>query len=72
MTARAAYATVIAMDERTEVAVGSDFVLTVLLSCPAGCNLSGVSVEATAPDGTATTVEPAHGDVDTAARRHRA
>src|SRR6516225_1122084 len=69
MTAKAAHATVIAVDEPTEVAVGSDFVLTVFLSCPAGCNLSGVPVEATAPDGTATTVEPAHGEADTAARR---
>jgi len=65
----ATHATVIAMDQPTEVTVGADFVLTVLLSCPAGCDLSGSPVEATAPDGVTTTVLPATGDADVAARR---
>jgi hypothetical protein len=70
MTAGAAtHATVIAVDEPPEVAVGADFVLTVLVSCPAGCDLSGVPVEVSAPDGMAIT-QPAVGDVDVAAARH--
>jgi hypothetical protein len=45
-----------------EVAVGSDFVLKVKVSCPAGCDLSDVPVTITAPDGVVTTLapEPAH------------
>jgi len=71
MTAGAAtHATAIAVDEPTEVAVGADFVLTVLVSCPAGCDLSGVPIEVTMPDGATTMVEPAAGDADSAAKRH--
>jgi hypothetical protein len=44
----AAHATIIAVDGPTEVAVGAEFVLTVVVSCPAGCNLSGVRLEVTA------------------------
>jgi hypothetical protein len=70
MTAGAAtHATVIAVDEPPEVAVGADFVLTVLVSCPAGCDLSGVPVEVTAPDGM-TVTEPTASDADMAAARH--
>jgi hypothetical protein len=45
----AAHATVIAADGPTEVAVGAEFVLTVDVSCPSGCNLSGVRLDVTAP-----------------------
>jgi hypothetical protein len=65
----AAHATVIAVDEPTEVAVGADFLLTVLLSCPSDCDLSGIPVEVMSPDGVATTVESAAGDADMAAVR---
>jgi hypothetical protein len=46
-----AHATVIAVDGPAEAAVGAEFVLTALVSCPAGCDLSGVPLEVTAPDG---------------------
>jgi hypothetical protein len=55
----AAHTTVIAVDGPTEVAVGAEFVLTIVLSCPAGCDLSGVRLEVTAP-GTAAAAPPAH------------
>jgi hypothetical protein len=45
----AAHATVIAVDGPAEVAVGAEFVLAVVVSCPAGCNLSNVRLEVTAP-----------------------
>jgi len=71
MTAGAAtHVTVISVDEPAEVAVGSDLLLTVLVSCPAGCDLSGVAVEVTAPNGATTTIEPAAGDADIAVVRH--
>jgi hypothetical protein len=41
-----------------ELAVGSDFVLQVEVSCPEGCDLSGLPVMATGPDGQMATVEP--------------
>jgi hypothetical protein len=65
----ATHATVIAVDEPAEIAVGADFVLTVLVSCPVGCDLSGVPVEVTAPDGM-TTTEPAAGDAGMTAARY--
>jgi hypothetical protein len=70
MTAGAAtHVTVITVDEPAEVAVGADFVLTVMVSCPAGCDLSSIPIEITAPDGARTTVEPGVGDTDVAAAR---
>jgi hypothetical protein len=45
----AAHATVIAVDGPAEVAVGAEFVLAVVVSCPAGCNLSNVRLEVAAP-----------------------
>src|SRR5579871_6853409 len=54
----AAHAITITVDEPGEVPVGADFALTVLVSCPAGCDLSGVPIEVTAPDGVRTTIEP--------------
>jgi hypothetical protein len=41
-----------------ELAVGSDFVLRVEVSCPEGCDLSGLPVMVTGPDGEVATVEP--------------
>jgi hypothetical protein len=55
----AAHATVIAVDGPTEVVVGAEFVLTVVVSCPAGCNLSGVRLDVTAP-ATATAASSAY------------
>jgi hypothetical protein len=49
----AAHATVIAVDGPAEVAVGAEFELTVVVSCPAGCDLSRVRLEVTAPGNTA-------------------
>jgi hypothetical protein len=46
----AGHATVIAADGPAEAAVGAKFELTVAVSCPAGCDLSGVPLEITAPD----------------------
>jgi hypothetical protein len=45
MAGAPAHATVIAVDEPAEVVIGADFELTVVLSCPAGCDLSVVTVE---------------------------
>ena len=65
MTARAAtHATVIAVDEPAEIAVGTDFVLAVRVSCPAGCDLSAVPIEAMAPDGAKAVIAPAAADTE--------
>jgi hypothetical protein len=59
MTAGAAvHAIVIAVEEPAEVAVGAEFVLTVLVSCPAGCDLSGIPIEVVARDNATATVPP--------------
>jgi hypothetical protein len=51
MTAGApAHVTVIAADEPAEVAVGAEFVMTVGVSCPDGCDLSGLPIEVLTPD----------------------
>jgi PEGA domain len=54
----AAHATVIAVDGPTEVAVGAEFVLAVVVSCPVGCNLSNVRLEVTPPGNTAAAAPP--------------
>jgi hypothetical protein len=54
----AAHATVITIEDLTEVAVGAEFVLAVLVSCPAGCDLSSIPIEVMAPDNAAATVPP--------------
>jgi hypothetical protein len=41
-----------------ELAVGSDLVLKVKISCPAGCDLRAVPVTVTGPDGLEVTIEP--------------
>jgi hypothetical protein len=41
-----------------ELAVGSDLVLQVKVSCPAGCDLRAVPVTVTGPDGLTVTIEP--------------
>jgi len=46
----AAHATVIAVEGPAEVAAGDEFALTILVSCPAGCDLSRVPIEVVAPD----------------------
>src|SRR5262245_27597332 len=46
----AAHATVITVEDLAEVAVGAEFLLTVLVSCPAGCDLSGIPIEVLSPD----------------------
>ena len=59
MTAGAeAHATVITVEDLAEVAVGADFVLRVLVSCPAGCDLSGIPIEVMGPDSATATVPP--------------
>jgi hypothetical protein len=55
----AAHGTVITADGPVEVAVGADFEMAVAVSCPAGCDLSGVSIDVMAPDG-ATSPVTAH------------
>ena len=54
----AAHATVIAVDGPAEAAVGAEFVLTAVVSCPVGCDLSGVPLEVTAPDGARAAMPP--------------
>ncbi len=54
----AIHATVIAVDEPGEVAAGTEFMLTVVLSCPAGCDLSGLPIEVVAPDNLTASVAP--------------
>jgi hypothetical protein len=53
-----AHATVIAVDGPAEVAVGAEFVLTAVVSCPAGCDLSDVPLEVAAPDSVSATLPP--------------
>jgi hypothetical protein len=60
----AAHATAIAVDGPTEAAVGAEFVLTVAVSCPAGCDLSGVPLEVTAPDSVSATFKPPVSEMD--------
>jgi Carboxypeptidase regulatory-like domain len=52
----AAHATVITVEDVAEVAVGAEFVLTVRVSCPAGCDLSGIPIEVMTPDDATATV----------------
>jgi hypothetical protein len=59
-----AHATVIAAEEPTEVAVGAEFVLTVRVSCPDGCDLSSLPIEVLTPDNVIVRVKP---DLDNAA-----
>jgi hypothetical protein len=66
-----AHAIVITVGEPPEVAVGAHFVLTISVSCPAGCDLSGVPIEVTEPDGTRTTIKFGVGDTDSAAAARR-
>jgi len=54
----ATHAIVIAVEEPAEVAVGAEFVLTILVSCPGGCDLSGIPIEVAGPDNTTATVPP--------------
>jgi len=42
--------------EPPEVRVGSDFIVKVRLTCPAGCDLAGLPVAVAAPDGSVTTM----------------
>jgi methionine-rich copper-binding protein CopC len=71
MTAGApAHATVIAAEEPAEVAVGTEFIMTVRVSCPEGCDLAGVPIEVLTPDNAAVTVKPDLDDV-TAGATHR-
>ena len=55
----ATHATVITVEDPAEVAAGAEFVLTVLVSCPAGCDLSGIPIEVMAPPDNATATVPA-------------
>jgi hypothetical protein len=55
------HSTRIQAGEPSDVAVGAELVLKVTLSCPAGCDLSGVPLAVVAPDGAAATIEPADG-----------
>jgi hypothetical protein len=41
-----------------ELPVGSEFLLQVKLACPAGCDLSGLPLMVSGPDGQVTTIEP--------------
>ena len=69
MTAGAAtHATVIAVNEPAEVAVGADFVLAVRVSCPAGCDLSGVADRSHGAGWRNRDRRSAVGDADTAER----
>jgi len=75
----AAHATVIAVEGPAEVAAGDEFALTILVSCPAGCDLSRIPIEVVAPDNAKalapTLYPPPHsgqgreGDTDIAAAR---
>jgi hypothetical protein len=53
-----AHATVIAAEELTEVAVGAEFVMTVQVSCPNGCDLSSLPIEVLTPDNVTMMVKP--------------
>jgi hypothetical protein len=44
-----------------ELAVGSELVLTIKVSCPAGCDLAAMPVTLTGPDGVAVPIEPHSG-----------
>jgi hypothetical protein len=52
------HSTTIALSEPapSDVAVGSDFVLKLEVSCPAGCDLGGMPLSVTAPDGQVSTM----------------
>jgi hypothetical protein len=63
-----AHATVITVEDLEEVAVGAAFELTVLVSCPAGCDLLGIPIEVTTPDNAIVTVRPPYPDIAGARR----
>src|SRR6266849_175033 len=48
----------------SEVAVGAEIILKVKVSCDAGCDLRGLPVKVTAPDGVVVTSEPATHDAE--------
>ncbi len=56
----ATHATVITVEDPAAVAVGAEFVLTVRVSCPAACDLSGIPIEVMAPDNATATVPTPH------------
>jgi methionine-rich copper-binding protein CopC len=56
------HAIVIEASGPPDVAVGTDFMLRIKASCPAGCDLSGATVKVATPDGAAALVEPASVD----------
>jgi methionine-rich copper-binding protein CopC len=53
-----AHATVIAAEEPAEVAVGAEFVMTVRVSCPDGCDLSSLPIEVLTPDNATMMIKP--------------
>jgi hypothetical protein len=55
------HSTRIEAGEPSDVAVGAELVVKVTLSCPAGCDLSGVPLAVVAPDGAAATIGSADG-----------
>jgi hypothetical protein len=54
------HATTIELSEPApaELTVGNDFVLRVMVSCPAGCDLGDLPLTLTGPDGRVATIEP--------------
>jgi hypothetical protein len=58
------HAILIAVNMPIGVPVGADFALEVLLSCPGGCDLSGIPITVAGPDGVAQALEWNAGDVD--------
>ena len=64
MTAPVAHAAVVELCDPPppEVAVGASMVLTVRLTCPAGCDLSDAPLTVTAPDGVVHAVPPVESD----------
>jgi hypothetical protein len=59
----AAHATVITVEDPAEVSVGAAFELKVLVSCPAGCDLSGIPIEVATPDNATATVPAPRPDI---------
>jgi methionine-rich copper-binding protein CopC len=70
MTAGApAHETVIAAEEPAEIAAGTEFVMTVRVSCPDRCDLSSLPIEVLTPDNVTLTVKPALDDAAGATHR---
>jgi hypothetical protein len=65
-----AHVTVIAAEEPAGVGAGAEFIMTIRVSCPDGCNLSSLPIEVLTPDNVIMAVKPDLDDPPAEAAHH--